>query len=367
MRLIVPIFVEAQIVVIYYSVDKLDPEVKVMFIPERVLFEKRSLDYPLGEILYRKCAELNIPVEILPASNRAGGLTAKTARESYVKAKRTVVARVRSKKPFQTCRPSADFQLPLVSSCPGMCEYCYLMTNLGPKPYIRVYVNTGEILQQAEEYIFAGKPMTVFEGAATSDPVPLEPYTGILRRVIEFFGRQDHARFRFVTKFTEIDTLLATDHRGHTRFRFSLNAESVISAYERNTPALEARLAAAVKAGKAGYPIGIIIGPIFFEPGWQEAYAEVIAAAQRHLSALQKPDITFELITHRFTRRGKDNILAIFPDTRLPLDVDKREFNFGQFGYGKYLYPKELRDRAEKYFTAAIQASFPGARIDYFI
>jgi len=68
---------------------------------------------------------------------------------------------------------------------PGKCEYCYLLTNLGKKPYVRVYVNIEEILSAARAYIEKRKPeITVFEGAATSDPVPTEPYTGLRGRAI---------------------------------------------------------------------------------------------------------------------------------------------------------------------------------------
>lgn len=77
----------------------------------------------------------------------------------------------------------------------GECEYCYLLNNLGKKPYVRIYVNTEEILSAARDYIEKRKPeITVFEGAATSDPIPMEPYTGILRRVIEFFGKTKRIR-----------------------------------------------------------------------------------------------------------------------------------------------------------------------------
>ena len=84
-----------------------------------------------------------------------------------------------------------------------MCEYCYLATTLGRRPYLRVYVNIEEILAQAAAYISVRSPeITLFEGAATSDPVPTEYLTGLLRRTIEFFARQQYGMFRFVTNMT---------------------------------------------------------------------------------------------------------------------------------------------------------------------
>lgn len=138
-------------------------------------------------------------------------------------------------------------------------------TTLGNKPYIRVYVNIDEIHSKAVDYINERKPrITIFEGAATSDPIPVERYTQSLKRTIEFFGTQKYGKFRFVTKFTDIDSLLDIDHNLHTTFRFSLNTERVIKEYEHRTPKIEQRIIAASKVAQAGYPLGILIAPIFY-------------------------------------------------------------------------------------------------------
>ena len=79
------------------------------------------------------------------------------------------------------------------------------MNIVGDKPFVRVFVNTDEILEQAKKYIDERSPqITIFEGAATSDPIPLEPYTHSLKKTIEFIGKEEKGRFRFVTKFNDI-------------------------------------------------------------------------------------------------------------------------------------------------------------------
>lgn len=119
--------------------------------------------------------------------NRVTRIPGDTRAKAYREAKRTLVIGVRRGKEFQTFKPSAHCQLPLATSCPGMCEYCYLSTALGKKPYLRVYVNTDEVLGIAQELINSRAPeTTIFEGAATSDPIPIEDYTGNLRKSIEF-------------------------------------------------------------------------------------------------------------------------------------------------------------------------------------
>lgn len=273
---------------------------------------------------------------------------------------------VRKSKDFQTCKPSAHYQLPLATSCPGKCEYCYLQTTLGKKPYIRVYVNVDEILEKAKGYIEERKPeTTLFEGSATSDPIPVEPYTHSMAKTIEFFGEQELARISFVTKFTNVEGLLDLKHNQHTLFRFSINLPNYIKKFEHSTPNLEARLNAAAKIISAGYPTGLMIAPIFLETGWQEDYDRLLHTIKEAVPT--SDGLTFELITHRFTARAKNNILDIYPGTELPMEESSRTFKFGQFGYGKYLYPKELMDEAKSFFKGRIEDLFPGGKIKYFV
>lgn len=338
------------------------------FIPVRAFFEPGALDYPLGRQLHEKLEEMGVTVRMTGSHNRVTGLPGKTAGEAYREAKRTMVVGVRKSTGFATCKPSAHFQLPLNTSCPGMCEYCYLATTLGRRPYLRVYVNIEEILARAAEYIRERAPeITVFEGAATSDPVPTEYLTGLLRTTVEFFGRQPLGRFRFVTKHDDVEPLLSASHNGHTRFRFSVNTPSVIRRFEHQTPGLADRTAAAAKVAAAGYPLGFIVAPIFHYPGWREEYAALFRSLADALPAAAAADMTFELITHRFTKRAKANIAAVFPHTGLPLAEEERRFKFGQFGYGKYLYQSGTMQELEGFMRGQIGELFPGARIEYFV
>ncbi|PKM80595.1 MAG: spore photoproduct lyase [Firmicutes bacterium HGW-Firmicutes-14] len=336
------------------------------FVPKRAFFEPGALEYSLGIRIMKILKELGTEVSLTGTHNRVTGIPGKTAREAYLEAKRTLVVGVRKTLDFQTCKPSAHFQLPIVTSCPGMCEYCYLNTTLGKKPYVRVYVNIDEILGQAAKYISSRQPeITVFEGAATSDPLPVEPFTGALSRAIEFFGEQDNGRFRFVTKFTNVDSLLRINHRGHTRFRFSINARPVIDRFERGTPRLAQRLDAAEKAYSAAYPTGFIVAPVIMFEGWQDEYRELFTGIRDRFGAGQ--GLTFEVITHRFTRRAKSNILEIFPETALPMEEEERKFKYGQFGYGKYVYVPEDMASIKTFFYDLIGKYVPRAQIEYFI
>jgi len=338
------------------------------FVPARVFFERDALKYPLGEKLYRLFTGEGIPVNLSASHNRITGIPGKTPQEAYFESKRTLVVGVRRTLKLETCKPSAHYQLPLGTSCSGKCEYCYLHTTLGNKPYLRVYVNIDEILNAADGYIKERAPeITLFEGAATSDPIPVEKYTGSLKKTIEFFGSRELGRFRFVTKFTDIDSLLDADHRGHTRFRFSINTDRVIKKYEHGTPGMEDRVKAAAKVAAAGYPLGFIIAPIMVYPGWEDQYRELILNLKKHLGQAYEQNITFELISHRFTSRAKKRILEIFPSTTLPMDEGERKYKYGQFGYGKYVYPKEALQEMDSLFSRELERNFPGSRVEYLV
>lgn len=338
------------------------------YIPKRAFIEPGALEYPLGQELFKLLSDLKVPITKTASHNRIIGIPGKTPTEKYYEGKNTLVIGVRRGDTFQSCKPSAHYQLPLATSCPGKCEYCYLNTTLGPKPYLRVYVNLDEILQRASDYVTERLPeTTIFEGAATSDPLATEPFTGSLAKTIEFFALEENARFRFVTKFANVDSLLSLDHRGHTRFRFSLNSNHVINSFEHSTPRLNERINAAQKVALAGYPLGFIIGPIMYYDGYEKEYTELFEHLSDVLDPKIHPSLAFEFITHRFTKRAKNQILGVFPQTSLPMDEQSRQYKYGQFGYGKYIYTKEEMKELKSFFENLMAKYFPLSEFAYFV
>jgi spore photoproduct lyase len=249
---------------------------------------------------------------------------------------------------------------------PGQCQYCYLQTHLGKKPYIRVYVNLEAILDRIKATMTGRLPaITTFEGASTSDPLAVEHITGSLAQTITFFGQLTHARLRVVTKFANVAPLLKLDHRQHTKFRFSLNTAAVIRDYEAHTASFEERVAAANQIAQAGYPLGFIIAPLFIYPGYEADYTAVFAQLAAALNP--RPErLSFELITHRFTARAKNIILERFPRTKLDLDETNRRRKYGRYGLVKYLYNQSDYTELQNNILTAIERFFPKAEIEYF-
>lgn len=330
-----------------------------MFIPSRIIFEKKSLDYEIGQNILDFFKDKDVEIIKMTNAKLRENIPGETIYDYYREGKNTLVVGIKKGKTFQTCKPSADYQLPLVSGCMGQCQYCYLNTNLSEKPYQKVHVNVDYILEQAQNYIDENPDkITVFEGSATSDPIPVEPYTHLLQKTIEFFANKDNASFRFVTKFNDVDTLLNVKHNKKTEIRYTLNTQYVIDNFENRTAAVKLRIDAALKVLEAGYPLGFIIAPVFIYDGWKEDYRNLLLSLKDKLFSSLKEPVTFEVISHRYTPKAKSVINDIFPDNTLPMNDEIRKYKFGQFGYGKYVYTKEELADMKSFFKEQIPEIF---------
>lgn len=338
------------------------------FLPDRVFFEPDALDYPLGQKLYDLFTDKGTEVIRTSIQNVSRNIPGASEKEKYAASKRSLAVRAKKSLQFDVCKPSADYEFPLMTNCPGSCEYCYLQTTQGYKPYLTVYVNVDEILEAVKKHIEKNENrLTTFEVASTGDPLSLEHLTGSLARTITFFGGLENGRLRVVTKFDAVDPLLDLAHNGHTRFRFSINSRYVIDHFEHHTASFEERITAASKIARAGYPIGFIVAPIMIYEGWEEEYAELIDNLSHQLKDHSSViPVTFELIQHRFTPIAKNFILQRFPKTKLDLEESKRQVKWGKYGRFKYVYPKEASANLKQTLSGMIMDRFPDAVIEYF-
>ncbi|WP_019909635.1 spore photoproduct lyase [Paenibacillus sp. HW567] len=338
-----------------------------LFIPELVFFEPEALNYPKGKQIMQWVQAQNIPYRMTTSHNRITNLPGETEAEQYKIAKRTLVVGLRKTLTFDQSKPSADYAIPIATGCMGHCHYCYLQTTLGAKPYIRVYVNTDDIINSAKKYIEERAPeITIFEAACTSDPLGLEHITGSLAELITFMAAEPLGRLRFVTKYQHVEPLLSLKHNGHTRIRFSVNADYVIRNFEPATSSFEERIEAAAKIARAGYPLGFIIAPIIWHEGWEEGYAELLAKLAQALPPEAGKDLTFEMIQHRFTKTAKTVIEKRYPKSKLEMDIEKRKKKWGRWGQNKYVYPDEQQKALREFITERIFEHFPQSGIDYF-
>ncbi|MBS4539045.1 spore photoproduct lyase [Clostridium sp. D2Q-11] len=331
------------------------------FIPEVAYINKNALKYEEGKRALEFFKKNN--VEIIESSRVK--INEDSNLRNYVKSKKTVLLTVNRQNKLTACKPSADYQFHLSSSCPGHCEYCYLQTTQGEKPYMKIYSNIDEIIETIDKYIKSNEQISTFEAASITDPVGLDHITGGLKKVIEYFSTQDNGRLRLVTKFDHVDPYLNINHNNHTKFRFSINTDWVINNFEHKTSSRDERIEAAKKLAEVGYPLGFIVAPIILYENWEKDYKDMFYKLKEAIYDYDK-DITFELIQHRFTNKAKDLIVERFPNTKLDLNEENRKLKWGPYGQFKHVYKKEAESHIKKYMTSTIEELFPNSTIEYF-
>ncbi|WP_051360066.1 SPL family radical SAM protein [Adhaeribacter aquaticus] len=340
-----------------------------LWLPRQVLFTPAALDEPWGRCVYDRVQALGLPIEELK-QNRVTGLRGSDERETYRKAKSTlaVVTAPASALKLQPIPPSADWQFHLAEGCPAHCQYCYLAGSLQGPPVIRAFANLPAILNNLPLYQKPGQVST-FEASCYTDPLGIEHLTGSLAEAIRFFGEQDNMHLRWVTKFDQVDELLDLPHNGHTQPRISLNTEFISRRMEGGTASIAARIEAIRKLalpkalGGGGYKVGIVIAPIMAIPDWEEQYTTLLSQLA---AALDFPcDLTFELITHRFTPGSKALLQEWYPNTSIDFDENSRALKFNKFGGKKFVYNSGTMKMLRSFFYTELKSLFPEAPILY--
>ncbi|WP_445193206.1 spore photoproduct lyase family protein [Sphingomonas sp. Tas61C01] len=342
--------------------------------PKRVLVSRSAMAWSHGRAIIARAEGLGIAVEVL-ASDRLSLAFPEDERQAYALAKQTltVVVASPSKRRLQPIAPSADWRVDLAEGCPAHCSYCYLAGSLKGPPITRTYANLPEIFAELPPHLGTGKVTsrsvrrahegTTFEASCYTDPLALEHLTGSLSALIAYFGEWEaDAQLRFTSKFAAVDALVGLDHQGRTRMRGSVNPEP-FARFEGGTSPVAARLAALARMAAAGYPVGLTIAPIIAAPGWEEAYAVLIAQAAALLAEV--PDLTIELITHRYSPTSKAVLESWYPGSDLEMGAPNRAEKRTKFGSIKYVYDADTMRTLRRFFEAEIARQLPLARILY--
>ena len=341
-----------------------------LWMPERVVFTPAALDEEHGQRILKRAESLGLEVEKLK-SNRVTGVRGQDERETYNRAKRTlaVVNAPASYTKLQPIPPSADWQFHLAEGCPAHCQYCYLAGSLSGPPMIRAFANLPTILGALPSYEIPDKHETTFEASCYTDPLGIEHLTGSLAEAIKYFGTRERGSLRYTSKFSAVDDLLDLPHNGQTQARFSVNIPAISRRFEGGTSRVEERIEAARKMalprerGGGGYRIGFVVAPIMPVEGWQDEYGALLDSIATAIDF--EADMTFELITHRFTPGSKEVLLGWYPKTKLDLEEQGRDVKTNKFGGTKFVYAKATMKEMKAWFTSAIAQKMPQSRVLY--
>ncbi len=237
--------------------------------------------------------------------------------------------------------------------CTMDCAYCILQSYFHP-PVLQFFVNHTDMTAALDEW-FAQPRLTRIGTGEYTDSLIWEEVYPLSEMLISAFAGQHRAVLELKTKTVNIASLLDLRHQRKTIMAWSLNTLQVVAAEERRTAGIHARLAAAEKCQKAGYPLAFHFDPLIVYPGWEKEYQEVIALL--------------------FSRIDPDNIVWIslgsfrfMPDLK---PVVEKRFGQSKIVYGEFVrgidgkmrYFKPLRIRMYRRIVEMIRRLAPGVTL----
>jgi spore photoproduct lyase len=241
--------------------------------------------------------------------------------------------------------------------CPLGCRYCILAAYLKTDAMV-LFGNLDEGLAEFAALLDrpAGERPLRFCTGEFTDSLILDRRTGLAERLVALAATRE-AALELKTKTGQVDHLLGLDHRGHTVISFSVNSPEMARTEEGRAAPLAARLSAAARAARAGYPVGLHFDPLLHYPGWEKGYAETAELIGRTLAGARVAWVS--LGSFRYLPRLKEIMLARHPGTRI--------FN-GEFilaGDGKKRYPRPLRTRMYKSLVEHLARVLPAETVVY--
>ncbi len=114
---------------------------------------------------------------------------------------------------------------------------------------------------------------------------------------------------------------------------------------------------------RGGYPVGLAIAPIMPIEDWELHYTRLLDSISEALDF--DCDLTFELISHRFTPGSKEVLQTWYPQSKLDMDEETRTVKRNKFGGTKYVYDSDTMKTLRRFFEGEITKRFPQGRILY--
>ena len=98
-------------------------------------------------------------------------------------------------------------------------------------------------------------------------------------------------------------------------------------------------------------------------PDWEEQYTSLLDRLEQTLDF--SCDLTFELISHRFTPGSKAILQEWYPNTSIDFDESTRTLKFNKFGGKKFVYNAVTMKMLRSFFEYELKRRFPDAPILY--
>jgi len=213
--------------------------------------------------------------------------------------------------------------------CTMDCAYCILQSYFHP-PILQYFVNQDQMFEELNAFLAGRRHRRIGTGEYT-DSMIWELWTNLSQKLIPHFGTQSHAVLELKTKTTFVKNIQNLSHKRRTILAWSVNTPEMIRRNEKGTASLEARIDAAAKCQKWGYPLAFHFDPLVEYDGCIDDYRMVV---EKIFTRIHPENIAWiSLGTLRFMPDLKGIIQSRFPESKMIYG----EFVQGMDGKSRYL------------------------------
>ncbi len=310
--------------------------------PEKVVIDRRALDYPLTERILGLLPGMPRQIIAGPRQKQAALADLLSFPDPIGEGKKTLyltVQKGRFVKPCP-CTPLAVgcgyFIINLNLQCPLDCTYCVLQDYLA-EPWLTIFVNVEDLWHELDAFLekHRGKAVRIGTGEL-GDSLALDHFTGLSGDLISYFRGKDDVWFELKTKTVDVENLARIKAPANIVVSWSLNAGTIADEEERGAPPVRKRLEAALSVVRKGYRVGFHFDPLVRFPGWENDYERVVRDLFQIVPATSIAWISLGAL--RFPPELKKIIRTRFPATRIIYD----EFIMGRDGKLRYFKPLRL-------------------------
>jgi spore photoproduct lyase len=317
----------------------------------KLFIDRQVVDHPVTQSIQ---ARLDVPATIAQSARQVHEMVASAA--DPVQSGKEILYLSRNQGAFfKRCPGTSHYNccdyriLHIGTFCCMDCAYCILQTYFHP-PVLAYFVNHEDLIAELNT-VLAQKSLFRIGTGEFTDSLIWTSWTDVVKLLVDRFAAQEHAVLELKTKTTAIEQLQSLNHNRKTIVAWSLNTPKIIRTEERGTAALSARIDAAARCEKWGYPLAFHFDPLIIYDGCEQAYARVIESLFSRLSAENMAWIS--LGTLRFPPTVKPLIQKRFPDSKIVY----AEFVRGSDGKMRYFKP--LRIELYRKIIASIREHAP--------
>lgn len=239
--------------------------------------------------------------------------------------------------------------------CTFGCEYCIIQNYTGAEN-LTLFLNLDKCLNEIDNLAKKSKGIIRLGTGQFSDPMAVERFFPVNRTIIEHISQHDNVRVEIKTKSCDIEPLLKLNNLEKLIMAFSLNPQTLIERFEKNTASLNERLNAAVNLAKASNcNLAFHFDPILPINNWKDDYSEVFELMKQRLKNLKIAWIS--LGTFRFPAGFIEKVESNYPGTELFTE------EFYPSADGKIRYFRPFREEIYKFTFEKLNSLFPNTAI----